>query len=220
MGLDLFGGYEKSVDAIGRKPGVNVNEVSRHASDNIVKFKRDAVEAFKTFYTEKLLPKAKELARAQKRQDLVEALDKEAEPLVLLGGDEITVSLSKAFAELNLVPEAVAKLTSPEVANARVAVTHSGQGSGAEGHSAAMKSAQGGQDLLKKDFEPKARELRTKASTLPPEVAVQAAALADRIDRLYTEERAGKTLVIDSSGTVVDPEQLKAQIATILETKQ
>jgi hypothetical protein len=220
MGLDLFGGYEKSVDAIGRNPKANVNAISRHASDGIVDFKRNAVKAFQAFYAKELLPKAKELAKLQNRQDLIEVLAKESEPLMLLGGDEITVSLPKAFAELNLVPEAVAKLTSPEVANARVAVTHSGQGNGAEGHAAAMKSAQGGQDLLKKDFEPLARDLRAKASKLAPEQAAQASTLADRIERLYTEERDGKTLVIDATGTVVDPAQLEAQVATIMEMKQ
>ena len=217
MGLDLFAGYEKSMDAIGRNPKANVNAVSRHASDGIVDFKRNAVKAFQAFYAKELLPKAKELAKQQNRQDLLEVLANEAEPLMLLGGDEITVSLPRAFAELNLVSEAVAKLTSPDVANARVAVT---RGSGAEGHASAMKSAQGGQDLLKKDFEPLARDLRTKASTLAPEQAAHAVTLADRIDRLYTEERDGKTLVIDASGTVVEPAELKAQVATILEMKQ
>jgi hypothetical protein len=175
------------------------------------------VKAFQAFYAKELLPKAKELAKQQNRQDLLDVLANEAEPLMLLGGDEITISLPRAFAELNLVSEAVAKLTSPEVANARVAVT---RGSGAEGHANAMKSAQGGQDLLKKDFEPLARDLRTKASTLAPEQAAQAVTLADRIDRLYTEERDGKTLVIDASGMVVEPAELKAQVARILEMKQ
>jgi len=220
MGLDLFAGYEKSLDTIGRDPKVDVTSVSQHASDDIVDFKREASNAFKAFYKKELLPKAKELARTQKRQDLLEALEKEPEPLMLLGGDEITVSLPKAFEELGLLPEAVARLTSPDVANARVAVTHSGDGPGAEGHVAAMGAAQGGQDMLKKDFEPLARDLRAKAAKLEPEQAGQAVALAERIDRLYTEERSGKTQLMDVDGSVVEPDRLKAQVRAMLELKE
>jgi len=217
MGLDLFAGYEDSLDKIGTDPKANMNSVSQHASDPIVEFKRRAAETFKNYYRDTLLPEAKAEAVKRNRQDLLDILNKEPEPLMLLGGDEITVSLPKAFQELGLVPKAVAKLTSPEVANARVAVTSTGDGPGAAGHVAAMKASQGGQDILKKNIEPLARELRAKSESLPPEQAAPLVKYADRMDGMYMEERSGKNQLMEGKDTR-DPKEVETTAKGLIDS--
>ncbi len=216
MGLDLFETYAATMNAVGRGKTENLAAASQAASDSVVDFKRRAVGEFMRFYREELVPQARELAKAEGRDDLLPIIEQETEPLVLLGGDEITVSLHGLFAELKIVKLAVAKLTDRQVANARVAVTHSGAGDPATGHVGAMKRAQAGHDQLKDTFEPYARELVAKAKKIPEPLAAEARSLAGRISRMYTLEVVGTTKIIDAEGKVVDRDALEAEVKRLL----
>jgi hypothetical protein len=216
MGLDLFDGYARTMDAVGRGRTRNLDRASASASDGIVEYKRKAAGEFARFYKEELLPKAREKAQQLNRQDLLSALAGEGEPTMLLGGDEITVSLSGAFEELGLLPDAVAKLTNPNVANARVAVTHTGSGDGMVEHDLAMQRAGDGQDILKKRVEPLARKLDTAAKSLAGDDATVAQNLVTKMKGMYTVEREGKDVVADASGQPVDLEVLERQVKKLI----
>jgi hypothetical protein len=219
MGLDLFESYAAAMDRVGRGADKDLASVSRSASDPIIDFKRDAVGEFTRFYREELVPNARERARERGREDLLRVIDKETSPLMLLGGDEVTVSLHGLFEELGLVPLAVSKLTDAHVANARVAVTHSGAGDPAAGHVDAMRRAQGGQDQLKKSIEPYVHELANKARELPAPHAEEAWDLAERIKRMYTDEVKGKVKLLASDGKEVDLSALRKQVRALLRTE-
>ena len=220
MGLDLFEGYAATMNAVGRGKTTDLAAASRSASDPVVTLRREAAREFTRFYRDELVPAARAQARARGRDDLLPILDAEIEPLMLLGGDELTASLHGAFDELGLVPRAVGKLTDPSVANARVAVTRSGAGDGAAGHIDAMNRSQTGQDTLKKTFEPFARDLRDKATRLRAEKAAQARDLADRIDRMYTQDVNGRTELLDRDGRTVDPVALEADVRALLDAPE
>jgi hypothetical protein len=218
MGLDLFDGYARTMDAVGRGRTRNLDRASASASDGIVEYKRKAAAEFARYYKEELLPKARDKAQQLNRQDLLSALATEGEPTMLLGGDEITVSLSGAFEELGLLPEAVAKLTNPKVANARVAVTHTGAGDGMVEHDLAMQRASGGQDILKKRIEPLARKLETASKSLTGRDAAVAKELVAKMNGMYTVEQAGKDVVVDASGQPVDVDALDVQAKKLIKT--
>jgi len=212
MGLDLFEGYARTMDAVGRGRTRNLDRASGSASDGIVEYKRKAADEFARYYKEELLPKAREKAQEQHREDLVSALANEGEPTMLLGGDEITVSLSGAFEELGFLPEAVAKLTSRKVANARVSVTRTGAGDGIVEHDRAMQRAGDGQDILKKRIEPLARKLETAAGSLSGDNAKIAKDLMTKIAGMYTIELQGKDVAVDATGEPVNIEALELQV--------
>jgi hypothetical protein len=221
LGLDLFDGYATTMDTVGTHKADDLPRASRSASDRIVDYKRRAIEELTGFYERELIPLARETARARGRDDLLPLIDQESSPVILLGGDEITVSLHSLFEELGLVPKMVAKLTEPAIANSRVAVTHSDAStSGAAGHAAAMSAGQSGQDLLKKKYEPLARALRQKARRLTPGDATRARALADLFERMYTIDEGGKTVFRSQRGDAVDVTAKETEAKMILETKE
>ena len=219
MGLDLFESYATKMEEVGRGATQDLAAASREASDQVVDFKRRAVGEFTQFYRDELVPIARHQARERGREDLLRALDRETGPLMLLGGDEITVSLHGLFEELGIVPLAVSKLTDVKVANARVAVTHSGAGDPATGHVDAMKRAQGGHDQLKKSIEPYVHDLESKARTLAAPQAEEVWALAQRIKRMYTDEVKGVVKLLDSDGKEVDLRALRKQVRVLLGTE-
>ncbi len=220
MGLDLFESYAGAMDEVGRGATQDLAAASREASDQVVDFKRQAVGEFTQFYRDELVPIARQRARERGREDLLRALDRETGPLMLLGGDEMTVSLHGLFDELGLVPLAVSKLTDATVANARVAVTHSGAGDPAAGHVNAMKRAQGGHDQLKKSIEPYVRDLENKATELRAPQAEEARSLAERIRRMYTQEVKGVVKIVDADGREVDLRALRKQVHALLATRE
>jgi hypothetical protein len=212
MGLDLFDGYAKTMDAVGRGKTNDLTRASASASDGIVEYKRNAANEFRKFYRGELMQKAREAAA--KRPDsaeLLKALDAEQEPTMLLGGDEITVSLAGVFDELGLVPEIVAKLTDPKIANARVAVTRTGIGDGTVEHDLAMQRGGGGQDILKKKVEPLARSLDTASKSLSGVPKQHADALVEQMNGMYTTEVEGENVLVDKRGDKVDFKTIEAQ---------
>jgi hypothetical protein len=208
MGVDLWFGFEEKMEAVADGT-MDSREASFTAADNIVETKRGAVKDFKEYY-ESVLNKAKAAARARNDRKLIDALDKETEPLVMLGGDEITVSLSGALDELGLIPEIVENLA--KIANARVAVTDSGRGNGAEGHKAAMKKADAGHGLLKK-YEQLGQILDGRSKAMEGRRRENALAVKARIDNLYTAEHAGNTVLRCSDGKSISTLRNKIAIA-------
>jgi hypothetical protein len=217
FGLNAFDGFGTAVDAVGSGRTTDLTRASLAATDRNVEFRRAAAAEFERYYREELVPLARERAREAGREDLLESLEAEADPLILFGGDEITVSMHGLFEELGLLHLMSERLTDPAVGNARVAVTHTdGTMSGAEGHADAMNRGQAGQDLLKGDYEVAARDLRQRAPTLDPERAARAVQLADRLDRIYASEERGTIVLYDRAGERVDAAALDAELAALL----
>lgn len=207
MGVDLWKDYEKQMAGVAG--GADVRQSSVSAADNIVEFKRNAREKFQDFYKTVLLPEAEKLAAGDTAK--LDALKGEQTPLLLLGGDELTISLPHVFEDLGLVDHIVAKLA--EIANARVAVTHTGSGDGAAGHKDAMKNADAGHSLLKK-YEDLTRAVEDARRSLPDEKKVQATTLADKLKGLYTTDDNGKTTLRSPDGTSID--KLRIDAAALL----
>jgi hypothetical protein len=200
LGVRLFAEQEQTMGDIAG--GKDARTAARGASDGIVQEKRDAVASFRLYYAE-VLKKAREMAQARPndRLALEEALRNEDSPLILLGGDEITISLSPAFQELDLINEMVKKLQ--ELATARVAVTNTGDANGAEGHAKAMEAADAGHGVLKK-YEELGRYLRKVKPTLPEAKQDRAVQLAGKIDTLYTAKVGEDTVLRTTDGDVSD----------------
>jgi hypothetical protein len=203
LGIDVI---NANAEAIGRiAGGDNIDTVSLGASDAVIEIKRDAVAEFEEYY-EQLLPKARALAVERGRPDLVAILDNEKSPLVLLGGDEVTVSLPRAFEELGLIPQIVTQLQN--VARARVAVTHTGPTeTGERGHDQAMEASESPHKLLKEN-EKLARTLEDVASRMPEGKRGLAERLARTLAELYTTDEGGQVVVRDREGKPVDLEKL------------
>jgi hypothetical protein len=223
LGLLTFDGNAATMDAVASNPA-DLTRASMRASDRVIEHKREALYRFTSFYQEVLIPEA--IAQAQKlgRDDLLErinhVIDHEPEPLVLLGGDEITISLHPVFNEFEgLVPAAVEMLTNPAIANARVAVTHTGESNGIEGHTTAMAASEAGHDMIKK-YEALARDLRQKAKR-DPAVREQANAIAAMLDHVYVSNDTGndQTIFHDRAGKKVDMKEIKDEADGLLGLK-
>ncbi|MEQ1737534.1 MAG: hypothetical protein ABL886_14160, partial [Rhodoglobus sp.] len=179
-------------------------------------FKREAVKELKRFYISELLPRARaELTRRGDAEGL-QALEQEAEPLILLGGDEITVSLHPLFDDLGLTTEIATKLNEATTANARVAITRTPAGTDArQGHMDAMAAAQSGHDLLK-DLEGLARRVEAHAKKYTPPDRTGQAFAAD-LQSMYASESTGTMVVRDRSGKAVDVDELRNRATAYLE---
>jgi hypothetical protein len=110
-----------------------------------------------------------------------------------------------------LVPTMVAELA--KIATARVAVTNTRVGDGAEGHKSAMKKADAGHGLLKK-FEELGHILDDRIEDSHGAGQRMLKKARDRIDALYTKEENGSTVLASSDGKAVS--SLRAQIAEAL----
>lgn len=146
LGIDVIHGNARAMKKVAH--GGDIDAVARGASDEIVEMKRKFVSNLEAYYRTELLPAVKQRAEARGR-DVSRLLQVEAEPLLLLGGDEITISLPREFEELGVVPALVAHLQ--KHARSRVSVTRTGATlDGARGHEQAMKASEAGHDVLKK----------------------------------------------------------------------
>jgi hypothetical protein len=217
LGLELFEGYAKAMDSIGRH-GADVKTASQSASDGVVRFKQLAVERLQSKYVA-LLRKVRDLAAARGDQSTVDALETESEMLLLLGGDEITISLHPAFDTYGVTPEVIAVLNSPSIANARVAVTRTDStlGSGVN-HSAAMEAAQQGHDALK-EIEQLARDVDEAARDLPRSEKAGAGELATRLRRIYADQGDDNVTLREQDGTPADVSALRAAARAIQDRK-
>jgi len=197
---------------------IYAHRASAEASDPIVELKRNAANEFSRYYRQDLMKKARDAAASRENHvELNKVLDAETNPTMLLGGDEITVSLAGAFEELGLLPEIVAKLTDPKVANARVAVTKTGVGDGMVEHDLAMQRGGGGQDILKKNVEPLARSLATTQKSLTGAKAQRAKMLVDLMNGMYTIEVDGENVLVDAKGEKVDFKLIQSQANSLID---
>jgi hypothetical protein len=115
--------------------------------------------------TADILPDARRRAAERKLQYLLPSLEGEEKPLLLLGGDEITLSVPHAFEVLGLVPTIVNFLQTK--ANSRVAVTRTGNVNGARGHERAMNAAETAHKILK-SYEEIGRDLDLRSRRWVP----------------------------------------------------
>ena len=135
---------------------------------------------------------------------------------MLLGGDEITVSLHPLFLELDLVPAATANLMTEAVANARVAVTRSDRNvDGRAGHAQAMKQSESGHDKLK-GYEQLARDLTQKSKRLPPALAAQAREVSGALSKLFVMRSDEGDALASSDGDTVNIAHLETRAAALL----
>ncbi len=210
LGIDVVNANLKGMQQISE--GQPVDAVSRGTSDPVVELRQTAIAAVKAYYVNELLPKAQRLA-AERGVDLGLTPSELREPLMLVGGDELTISVPRAFQELGLVNEFVAHVKT--AARARVAVTRTGTVSGAKGHADAMKHAEGAHTLLKEQ-EVIARELKLALAAVP-EGTPRYDALTDThlwFEALYTTaDEQGVTTLRDQQGNAVDKHALDQKTA-------
>jgi hypothetical protein len=220
LGLDLFNGNAAAMRAVARGE-TDADAASRTANDEVVQFLRDSVAALRRTYAD-VLPQARALADGD--PELLRALADpiESEPLVLLGGDEITISLHRA-----LEPFAnVFARTLVEHANSRVAVTRTGEPPEATESDPrpAMQEAESAQDALK-DHELLLRELRLMVARLsadgvPNDQRLEAQAMVDELglQHLYTAQVDGETVLRrHDTGEVFDVDSFIVRVEWCME---
>jgi len=212
LGLDLMEGYAKAEERVA--DGADVKRTGLAASDNLLRFKRNAVDQMRQFYGE-VLDRAIADAKKNHNAGLAKALEGEREPLFLLGGDEITLSLHHGLQPY--VGEIAAKLA--QAARARVAVTDTGHGSNAvEAHKKALQAADPAHGILK-EYETAERELRSLVSEIGDrKVAERGAALVDGLglNRLFIDATTGKNKLVNfETGKEVDNGALKKRIGEV-----
>ncbi|MEJ7599367.1 MAG: hypothetical protein WKG01_15780 [Kofleriaceae bacterium] len=197
LDVDVIDANAATIGKIAR--GADVDRASLETRDGIVRFKRGAVFAFHAFYNDELLPAARERITTERQDELWAVIEQETVPLMLLGADEITISLPRAFEELGLVPMAVAHLQTS--ARCRVAVTHTGKTEpGARGHERAMKAAES-PHKLQEDNEALMRALDDVVEFLPEGDHDYACKLRHKIEHLYTStDERGQLGIRDVSG--------------------
>jgi len=215
MGLELFDSMGKRMEQIA--DGRDISSASSSAADNVVKLKQQADDQFRRAY-DKILEKV--IAEAAKKGDTatVEALDKERTALVLLGGDELTVSLHPAFREYKVLGEVIAALQHVAMGDgrlgARVAVTDTGAPGGKAGHIDAMEKASPGHDRIK-HLEQDSRDLMTGARYLSGADAERAQQLAREMTTWHTSQVDGETHLFDPQGNKVDEAEVKTLLAKV-----
>jgi hypothetical protein len=152
------------------------------------------VKKLESYYRETFLPAAEHAIKVNRRDDLKGLVKDEREPLFLLGGDEITISIPRVFEQLGIVPGLVAHLQ--QEARSRVAVTRTGIAlDGARGHERAMKAAEAGHDQLK-GFEKVARDLNQNHRHLTGQKRLRAEQLENELNGLYTSTGDDGVIVV------------------------
>jgi hypothetical protein len=201
LGVDLLKGFEAKMAGVHDEASAQAAGAS--ANDHIYNLKREKLQAIRAAYRTELLAKAKQLAVSQHRLDLLEQLDGEPELVVLLGGDEITVSLAPAFKELGLVDLAVSIVAK---ANARVSLA---EGNGVEGHRTAIATAETAHGTLKRYEElAKMMERASQTSGKAPELA----RLIREIRHLYTATtESGQIELRSTEGTPTNSIRKRAE---------
>ena len=225
LGLDLLhglGGAMRRVARLRKPTPDGIFQASNSATDAILAFKERGMGHLEAKYAE-LHTRALTSARTRGDHKLAEELSKESEPLLLLGGDEITLSLHPAMAPH--VPELVQTLTNH--ARSRVAITRAVAArptdrGRVEAHQQALKGAERGHELLKK-FEAAERELGRLADELPRGMRKRAAVkriAGLRLGELYTDLDAhGRTVLRRTSepATALEVAEVRTQVSAVRE---
>ena len=212
LGLDGMAGYARTMHGVAG--GQDLNRASNSASDGLIEFKRAAFAKVRVIYTQFI-------ARAvADKPALAPTLAKEDEPIMLLGGDELTLSVHGALEPY--VPEMVAEMG--KVARARVAITGATsnymqtQDSNVKGHQAAMQAGDPAAGELK-GYEAKDRKLKQLADEARDTRAAHELVKKLGLDRLYVDAREGSPQLMErGTGKVVDRGALDEAFAELKRT--
>jgi hypothetical protein len=213
MGVDVVRRYAHAMHRVGRAHK-DPDRVALQASDRVIEFRRRAIARTRKGYSE-LVAQAIDDARRRGRHALARELEAERQPSLLMGGDEITLSVHEGMRPY--LPRLAAVLMDPDIARARVAISTTGSDPTAavQDHIVAQRRADPAHSVLK-DFEAALRDLeRTMDDLHEPEGKAQAAAWLHELglSHLYAEnEGAGIVLRRNDTGAVVNPARLRRSI--------
>jgi hypothetical protein len=220
MGVDLVQHLAKAQRRVGHghEPP---DKVAQEASDPMVRFRRQAIARVRAAYR-KLLVKA--IADAVKRGDeeLAKQLRAEPEVSMLMGGDEITLSLHEGMRVV--MGQMAAALQNPDGPRARVAISTTGDdpAEAVDDHIKAQQAADPAHSVLK-EFEGAQRDLELTVDEIKDEgKRKKGDAMVKELGlmTLYAENNNDKDGIVlrrSDTGVVVDAAALRTRIA---ETKQ
>jgi len=218
MGVDVVQSYARAMHRVGGE-GEDPDLAALQASDRVIEFRRRAIARTRQGYRE-LVAQAIDDARRRGDHALAGELEAERQPSLLMGGDELTLSIHDGMRPY--LPQLAAVLMDPDVARARVAISTTGRDPAAavKDHILAQMRADPAHSVLK-DLEAAQRDLeRTMDDIRDPERKAQAAAwLRDSgLGRLYAEnEGRGIVLRRNDTGEIVEPDGLRQTIAEVMQ---
>lgn len=215
MGVDLVQDYEKAMHRVGSRAWPR-DRAAQQASDEMDGFRRRAIRLTRQSY-KVLVEEAIREAEQDDNTTLAEQLSAEREPSLLMGGDEITLSLHKGMRRY--VPRLAAALNDPYVARARVAISTTGNPAQAvDDHIVAQQRADPAHSVLK-DFEAEQRDLELTVVEIDSFTRKrQGNALIEGLGlNLLYAENEGKGIVLRRNDTneVVDTNKLHGRIVEV-----
>jgi len=216
MGVDVVQDYGEAMHRVGRR-GEDPDKVARQAADPMVRFRRHAILRVHRGYRT-LVWEAIESAEQRGDRALADQLRAEKEPSLLMGGDEITLSLHEGMRPY--LPRLAAALMNPTAPRARVAISTTGgdRARAVEEHIQAQQRADPAHSVLKY-FEAEQRALELMIEDIDNfERQRQGAALVSELglNLLYAEnEGAGIVLRRNDTGAIVDSKALRERISEV-----
>ncbi|MCE9578801.1 MAG: DUF4157 domain-containing protein [Deltaproteobacteria bacterium] len=212
MGVDLVQHYGNAMHRVG-SGHEDPDHVTQQASDPMIRFRRRAIQRVRQSY-QVLVREA--IAAAEKRGDheLAEQLRAEMEPSLLMGGDEITLSLHAGLRPYQA--RLAAALADPDVARARVATSTTGTdpANAVDDHIKAQQAADPAHSVLK-GFEAAQRDLELLVAEIPhPDRQREGAALVKNLglNLLFAENDGAIVLRRSDTNAVQDPDELRRKI--------
>jgi hypothetical protein len=216
MGVDLVQHYGTAMYRVGtgrEEPDV----VAQEAPDRMDHFRREAIWLTRKCYTE-LVAEAIEAARRRGARELADELSQEIEPSLLMGGDELTLSLHEGMRPY--VARLAAALTRPSAPRARVAISTTGSDprDAVGEHIRAQERADPAHGILK-NFEAAQRDLELMVAEIGNFAGELRGAVLVRelkLNLLYAEH-TGHDIVLRRSDTnaIVDVAELRGRIAEV-----
>lgn len=163
MGVDVVRSYARAMHRVGRD-GEDPDRVALEASDPVIAFRRRAIARTRAEYGA-LVAQAIDEAKRRGDHQLARELEDERLPSLLMGGDEITLSLHAGMRPY--LPRLAAVLMDPGIARARVAISTTGgdPATAVDDHILAQLRADPAHSVLK-DFEAKQRDLERRVHDL------------------------------------------------------
>lgn len=217
MGIDVVQNYTRAMRRVGGE-GHDPDLVALQASDRLIEFRREAIAGTRRGYGE-LVAQAIDDARRRGDRELARELEAERQPSLLMGGDEITLSLHEGMRPY--LPRLAAVLMDPGIARARVAISTTGSAPDAavKDHILAQRRADPAHSVLK-DFEAKQRDLEQTIDAIrdPADKARAAAWLrTSGLSRLYAENDGhGIVLRRNDTGAIVHLVQLQRGLDALM----
>lgn len=218
MGVDVVQSYARAMRRVGGA-GEDPDRVALQASDAVTAFRRQAIALTRERYGA-LVAQAIDDARRRGQHELARELETERQPSLLMGGDEITLSVHAGMRPY--LPRLAAVLMDPDIARARVAISTTGSdpSTAVDDHILAQMRADPAHSVLK-DFEAIQRDLEQMVDELgDPARKAQAAAWlhTSGLSRLYAEnEGHGIVLRRNDTGSIVDSSELRRGIDELMQ---